>query len=83
MADTANQDRAIGESVAKVRAANDRAAKRPKPVAHRTVITYHQVLSKPDEPLIVELDRTHRVQIISAGEYGPDILYKYVVVSDA
>lgn len=51
--------------------------------AHRTVITYHQMLLDPGDPLVVELDKAHRVQVLSAAEYGPDILYKYVVVSDA
>jgi hypothetical protein len=56
---------------------------RTKAVSHRTVITYHQMLLSPDDPLIVELDREHRVQVLAAAEYGPDILYKYVVISDA
>lgn len=55
----------------------------PAKKVHRTVITYHQMLSKPDEPLIVELDREHKVHMIDAKEYGPDIMYKYLVVSDA
>lgn len=59
-------------------------AERTKPkVVHRTVITYHQVLSAPDEPLIVELDKEHTVQVVDAKEYGPDIMYKYLVVSSS
>lgn len=58
-------------------------AKKPTPPAHRTVITYHQMLLSPDDPLIIELDRAHRVQVLDAKEYGPDIMFKYVVISDA
>lgn len=54
-----------------------------KKTVHRTIVTYHQMLLNPDDPLEIELDKEHRVQILDAKEFGPDIMFKYVVVSDA
>lgn len=58
-------------------------AKKPTPKqVPTTIVSYAEQVVDDGALLTVKHDENSRVQIISAGPYGAETLYKYVVITE-